>query len=88
MAARTRHEEQFDWTAKTAENSRMSTETVPTEVMSDLEAVCAALAARRPLDPVVARRVQERAERVKEEIRRRGVTDIAVSLVREIRDEE
>ncbi|MGH7136450.1 MAG: hypothetical protein ACREHD_11975 [Pirellulales bacterium] len=66
----------------------MSIETVPTDVMSDLEAVCAALAERRPVDPVLARRIQERAEKVKEEIRRRGVTDMAVALVREIRDEE
>lgn len=66
----------------------MSTETVPAKVMGDLEAVCAALAERRPVDPVVAARIHERAERAKDELRRKGVTDAAVALVREIRDEE
>ena len=66
----------------------MSIETAPTDVMSDLEAVCAALAQRRPVDPVVAKRIHERATKVKDEIRRKGITDVAVALVREIRDEE
>lgn len=66
----------------------MNTKTASTHVMSDLEAVCAALAARQPVEPEVAKRVWQRAEAAKEEIRRRGVTDVAVSLIREIRDEE
>ena len=66
----------------------MSTETSPAKVMSDLEAVCAALAERRPVDPIVAARVHERAETAKDELRRKGLTDVAVALVREIRDEE
>lgn len=69
-------------------NCHMSTETAPADVMSDLEAVCAALAERRPVDPVVAKRIRQRAEKVKEEIRQKGITDVAVTLVREIRDEE
>lgn len=66
----------------------MSIGTAPTDVMNDLEAVCAALAQRRPVDPDVATRIHERAEKIKEEIRRRGVTNVAVALVRESRDEE
>lgn len=66
----------------------MNTETVSTHVMSDLEAVCAALAGRHPLDSAIAQGVHQRAETVKEQIRRKGITDIAVALVREIRDEE
>lgn len=66
----------------------MSIEAVPTDVMSDLEAVCTALAERCPVAPAVARRVQQRAQKVKDEIRRNGVTDVAVALVREIRDEQ
>ena len=66
----------------------MSIEIVPTDVMSDLKAVCDALAMKRPVDSAVAQRVHQRAELVREDLRRRGVTDVAVSLVREIRDEE
>ena len=66
----------------------MSIELVPTDVKSDLKAVCDALAMKRPVDPAVAERIRQRAEQVKDDLRRRGVTDVAVSLVREIRDEE
>jgi hypothetical protein len=66
----------------------MSTETVQTDVMSDLEIVCAALAARRAVDPAVAQRINQRADEVKAQIRAKGITNVAVSLVREIRDEE
>jgi hypothetical protein len=66
----------------------MSTDILATDVRGDLETVCAALAARRPVDPLVAQRVHQRAEQAKEEIRRKGITDVAVALVREIRDEE
>lgn len=72
----------------TAENDDMSMATAPTDVMSDLVAVCAALAQRRPVDRSVALRIHERAEQVKEDLRRKGVTDVAVALVRESRDEE
>ena len=64
--------------AAIAENFNMSAETVPTDVTSDLEAICAALAGRRPVDPIVAKRVRQRAEKVKEDIRRKGITDNAV----------
>ncbi|HEV3341323.1 MAG TPA: hypothetical protein VG125_13225 [Pirellulales bacterium] len=66
----------------------MSTTTTPPSVLSDLEAVCAALAKGQAVDREVAGRVHQRAEKVKEDIRRQGVTDVAVSLIREIRDEE
>ncbi|HVC92953.1 MAG TPA: hypothetical protein VND64_04645 [Pirellulales bacterium] len=64
----------------------MCTEITSTAVMDDLKEVCAALAARRPVDSVVVRRVQERAETVKQEIRRKGVTNVAVDLIREARE--
>jgi hypothetical protein len=66
----------------------MSTEITSTVVMDDLKEVCAALAARRPVDPVVARQVQERAETVKQEIRRKGMTNVAVDLIRQAREQE
>lgn len=69
-----------------SDNRSMSTETISTEPMEDLKAVCESKAANRPVDPVVARRVQERAAKIKEEIRKRGTTNIAVELIREVRD--
>lgn len=64
----------------------MKTENVSTESIEDLKAVCESRAANRPVDPIVARRVQERAAKIKEEIRNRGTTNIAVELIREVRD--
>ena len=43
--------------------------------------------AGQAVDPVVARRVQERAAKVREELRKKGTTDVAVALIREVRDE-
>ena len=54
---------------------------------ADLEEVCRAAAERRRVDPEVSRRVRERANAVREELRKRGMTDVAVSLIREARDE-
>jgi hypothetical protein len=66
----------------------MSTGTAnSTQALQDLESLCASAAARRPVDPVVARRVQERAARVREELRKKGPTNVAVDLIREVRDE-
>lgn len=70
------------------QNYIMSTEITSTAVMDDLKEVCAALTSRRPVDPIVARRVHERAETVKLEIRRKGVTNVAVDLIREVREQE
>jgi hypothetical protein len=49
------------------------------------ELLQAALAGRRP-DPEVSRRVQERAAKAREEMKKRGLTNIAVELIREARD--
>jgi len=58
---------------------------IPPEIMADLEAVAAG---RKP-DPGLTRRVRERAEKSRAEIfRRNGLLDIAVPLIRGIRDEE
>jgi hypothetical protein len=43
----------------------------------------------KPLDPEVARRVRERSELATDILRRKYVTlDIAVDLIREVRDQE
>ena len=51
--------------------------------MADLEAVMASIAAKQPLDPVVARRVEESGEEIRKRLPK---TDIAVELIREARD--
>ncbi len=58
------------------------------ESSADLEAVLDHLVAGTPVDAVLSRRVQERSERMTEELRRKyGELDVAVDLVREIRSE-
>lgn len=54
---------------------------------ADLEEVCRAAIEKRPIDPEVSLRVRSRANAVREELRKRGATDVAVSLIREARDE-
>ena len=39
-----------------------------------------------PLDPAVEKRVRERTARIRDQIRSRGLTDIAVELIRDARD--
>jgi hypothetical protein len=56
--------------------------------MHDLESLCASAAAKRPVEPVVARRVQERAAKVRDELRHKGTTNVAVELIRETRETE
>lgn len=63
--------------------------TIPPEVMADAQAVIDHLMSGKPLDPETYRRIRERAERITEEIRQKhGELNIAVDLIREIRDEE
>ena len=68
----------------------MSIETITsdTEIRLDAEAVLAALLAGEKVDPVIARRIQERSARIRERIvREHGSLDIAVPSIRELRDE-
>ena len=62
----------------------MSTETSKSEVQADLEFVMAAAIAGRPVDPDVATRVHIRADEIR---KRLPVTNIAVELIREARDQ-
>jgi hypothetical protein len=59
------------------------------DIDADAQAVIEHVLTGRPLDPEVARRVRERSERATEELRQRyGTRNVAVDLIREIRDEE
>lgn len=58
------------------------------DLRAEAEAVIASALSGRPLDPEVARRVAERSRALREQsAREHGVREIAVSLIREIRDE-
>ena len=59
------------------------------DVEADLQVVIDHLTTGQPLDAETARRIRERSERATQEIRdKHGVLDVAVDLIREIRDEE
>ena len=61
---------------------------IPPDVMADVQAVAEAVAAGKPLDPEMARRVRERADQVRQEIlKEHGVQDIGVQIIRELRGE-
>ncbi len=65
-----------------------ATPMIPPDVEADAKAVMDNVLGIKPLDPEVARRVRERSERATEELRRQfGTIDVAVELIREIRDE-
>ena len=59
---------------------------IPPDVLADVQAVADAVAAGRPVDPDVARRVQERSQQVQDELLKKyGVREIAVDLIRKVR---
>jgi hypothetical protein len=66
----------------------MTTETIPSDVMDDAQAVADAVAAGKPVDAKVARRILERSRLAQAELLKKfGVREIAVDLIREIREE-
>ena len=61
----------------------------PADTLADMQAVADAVAAGKPVDPEVARRVRSRSQRVQQELLNRyGIREIAVSLIRQGREEE
>jgi predicted RNase H-like nuclease (RuvC/YqgF family) len=70
----------------------MSTETITPGAdpasAADLDAVLKHVIAGTPIDAALSRRVRERSEKMTEELRRQyGEINVAVGLVREVRDE-
>jgi hypothetical protein len=64
-------------------------ESVAADIMADLEAVCDAAAAGKKIDPQLRKRIDERADKVRDAIfREHGVLDIGVPIIRELRDAE
>lgn len=70
------------------DNLVMSTDTRPA-VDPETEALMARILHGKPLDPELYRRIQERGRKITEEIRQNsGTVEIAVDLVRQVRDEQ
>lgn len=68
-------------------NIAMGTIIDPVE-LADSQAIMEYLMHGTPLDPEVDRRVHERAARITEELRRKhGTLNIAVDLIRQVREE-
>ncbi len=66
----------------------MDNTTIPSDILADLKEA-ARYAASGTGDPEVMRRACERMDRLREQTRtRRGVLDVAVSLIREAREED
>jgi hypothetical protein len=63
--------------------------TIPPDEMADIEEVCRLLSeGKRVTDPELLRRIHERAEQVRcDMLQKHGQTNIAVDLIREVRDE-
>jgi hypothetical protein len=57
------------------------------ETSADLEEVLRARREGRPIDPDLRRRIDERAAVVIKAVEKRGMTDIAVDVIRSSRDE-
>jgi hypothetical protein len=61
---------------------------IPPDILADLKEATRQAAAGGIKDPDLLRRIAERSERVRQEIlRKHGVLDVAVDLVREGREE-
>jgi hypothetical protein len=64
----------------------MTENSIPPDVMADMQAVTDALTSGKSVDPEVARRVRDRADKARRELlATRGVQDIGVEIIREIR---
>lgn len=62
---------------------------IPADVLADIQAVANALAAGDCLSPEIVQRIHERSQKAQRELLDRyGVREIAVDLIRKIRDEE
>lgn len=54
---------------------------------ADLQAAVDAIFSRKPLDPETERRIEVRADKVREELRTKGTTNVVLELLGECRDE-
>ena len=74
----------IDFSHRVGNNQDMDT----TEKITDKDALLDRITTGKPLDPEVYRRIREEGKRITDELRRtHGEMDIAVELIREVRDE-
>jgi hypothetical protein len=67
--------------------STESNHVIPPNLWADTQAVIDHLVSAKLLDPEVSRRIRERADQIREEIRQKhGLLDIGVPAIRELRD--
>jgi hypothetical protein len=67
--------------------STLNVKPIPSDILADLQAVADSLAAGRLVDPEIAQRVRARSEKAQQElVRQYGVRELAVDLIRAIRD--
>jgi hypothetical protein len=62
---------------------------IPPQELADMEEVCRLISeGRRVTDPALRQRISERSEQVMQEMfDQHGTTNVAVDLIREVRDE-
>ena len=79
----------IDLSPRSSDNSWMSTETIKslTQEEADHRHVIEHAFKGKPLDVEVAKRVHDRADKVREDMKARGVTVDAVELMRQSREE-
>ena len=70
----------------------MSTESntagIPPDVITDAQLIADSVAAGKPIPPDVFRRVQERAEGIRQRVfQQHGVVNVGVPAIRELRDD-
>jgi hypothetical protein len=81
----------IDTSCVPAENAWMKTDedSLTSEAAADAQAVIEHAMTGKPLDPEIADRVRARSEDATEELRRKcGTVNLAVDLIREVRDQE
>lgn len=83
----------IDFVEKSPHNSGMSVDAAKTTspqsgtALADLQAAVDAMFSRKPLDAEIGRRIEGRANKVREELRNKGMTNVVLGLLRECRDE-
>jgi hypothetical protein len=68
-------------------STNLKTSSIPPDILADGDAVIESIMTGKPLNPEIAKRIQERGDRIREQIfQKHGYLDIAVAYIRELRD--
>lgn len=67
-------------------STQMNMTDIPPEIQAEFQAVAEHLQTGKPIDPVLSRRITERAEKIRQQIlQRQGVQNTGVQIIRELR---